>query len=111
MLDIFVDSYGNSDFSLVNDSKSLSSQIGVFLVSKFNEIDYKTNYGLDYRNIILNMDVDISLKEKHIISQLNGYFRQYLKMPPRIVSKQVGRTYQFKVKYLDIWGGENTIEI
>lgn len=111
MRDIFVDSYGNSDFNIVSNSQALRSEIGVFLVSKFNEIDYKVNYGLDYRNIILNMNVDKSLKEKHIISQLNGYFKQYFKQTPKITSNQVGRTYKFKVKYLDIWGGVETVEI
>lgn len=111
MRDIFIDSNGETNFDIVNDREALRSQIGVFLITDVNSLDYHTDYGLDYKKILLNGQIDLSLKSSHIKSQLNLYFKEYFRSPPVVEISKSARNLNFVVRYLSIYGGEDVVEI
>lgn len=111
MKDIFIDSYGETNFEIVENSVALRSQIGVFLITDTDSLDYHTDYGLRYREILLNGAIDNVLKESHIRNQLVLYFNEFFRRPPVVKVTSRGRELNFEVKYFSIYGGEEVVTI
>lgn len=111
MRDIIIGSYGETNFKIVEDAEALRSQHGLFLITDTGSLDYDEEYGLDYKKILYNHEIDNTFKENYIKGKLNSYFASYYSKPPLVIVDKKNRELTFKVIYFSIYGGEETVTI
>ena len=79
MQDLFIDSYGEIDFTIAEDKKAVASQIGVFLSIRCTngyidgELEFDTYNGINF-DLLLDNDVQDSIKSNYIKKQLKKYY-------------------------------------
>lgn len=111
MKDLLIKPQGEHLFEIVNDDEALKSQLNIFLITKWGEIEQDETYGLDYRGVLLRSDIKKSFKINHIIEQVNSYFSEQLSSAPKVELEEKGRDLKFNVKYVSVYGNEGVISI
>ncbi|MGL5595835.1 MAG: hypothetical protein ACRDDH_18020 [Cetobacterium sp.] len=105
MRDLFFSDYGEKSFIDSSDQEALSSQLGIFLATKENELQYDIDYGLD-RDILLNNNIDNNFKKNYIKNKVKKYFGKRIKNLVGIVLEKIGRILKIKIKYTSIYSEE-----
>lgn len=77
--DLFIDSYGEIDFSIKENDEAISSQLGVFLSIRATdgyydgELEFDTFQGLDF-DFLLSNDTDLNTKTFYLVDQIKKYY-------------------------------------